>query len=198
MSPAYIGISLGKDCLPASWGVRNGYRATKAQKYMTCPFDLMVSHYDGMVKCIVENFKNFTNPASLAMVNGVLKNTYYNFTFNHEMPYHANLYKIEKWPGGANHFINNNYAHFIARYNNRIKNFRLYLANPNNRITFILFLHNTNILTNNCQKLREALLLRYPNLIYRILVIQGAVPHNYAKTRIIKVIPGPKWPKKVP
>jgi hypothetical protein len=50
MEYKYIGISLGSCCLPANWGVANNYRETRANNYKTCPFDLMVSNYNGMVQ----------------------------------------------------------------------------------------------------------------------------------------------------
>jgi hypothetical protein len=53
-----IFISIGNNCLPAAWGVYTNYRKKKRDGYKTCPFDLMVSNYKGVVKCINENFKN--------------------------------------------------------------------------------------------------------------------------------------------
>lgn len=52
----YVGISLGKDCLPAGWAIDHGYRKTLNDGYKTCPFDRMVSNYEGVVKCIIEDF----------------------------------------------------------------------------------------------------------------------------------------------
>jgi hypothetical protein len=165
-----ISISLGNVCNSAIWSVTNNYRPTKKDGYKTCVFDLMVSNYKGIVKCILENFKYFTNPNFLIMDNdNLIKNTYYNFIFNHESPYHADLYIKQNWIEGTNHFINNNYFHFIERYNNRIDNFKNYL-NSDMCITFIIeFYYDTNP-NDNCKELRDALQLKYPNLKYEIII----------------------------
>ena len=185
-----VGISLGKDCLPAGYGVTHGYRKTKENNYKTCPFDLMMSNYISLVKCIKEDFANFTNPDFLIVnKDNLIINTYYDFWFNHESPYHADLlYLKENWPEGPYHFVNNNYANFIKRYNKRITNFRNYLSDENNFITFILHPTNLSVCENNCKELQEALLLIYPNLLYRIIIIKGPIPHVIEKTNIVKII----------
>ena len=165
------GISLGNVCNSAVWATLNNYRDTKQTGYKTCVFDLMISNYSGVVKCILEDFNNFTNPDFLVMdyIIGVIKNTYYDFAFNHEAPYHANLYIDEKWEEGPNHFINNNYSHFIERYNRRINNFKDYLGDTENVISFIIeFKYEANP-NNNCEALRNALAIKYPNLNYEII-----------------------------
>lgn len=42
------GISLGWNCLTATEAVNRGLRKTKANGYRTCPFDIMVSNYNGI------------------------------------------------------------------------------------------------------------------------------------------------------
>ena len=79
----------------------------------------MVSNYNGIVECIKTDFLDFTNPDYLLFTH-VIVNTKYNFGFNHESPGHADLYIIQAWPEGTNHFINNNFRNFINLYNNRI------------------------------------------------------------------------------
>jgi hypothetical protein len=186
----HIGISLGRDCLPAGYGVTHGYRQTKENNYKTCPFDLMGSCYTGLINCIKEDFANFTNPAFLFVnENNLIVNTYYDFGFNHESPYLDDSYLKEKWTEGPYHFVNNNYLHFIERYNKRISNFRSYLSDENNFITFILHpTHHSNY-ENNCKELQEALSFTYPNLLYKILVIEGPTnPHVIEKTSLVKII----------
>ena len=193
MSQQFVGISLGKDCLPANWGVHNNYRDKKIDGYKTCPFDLMVSDYTNVVKCIKEEFLNFTNPEYLKYNDGgIITNIYYNFKFNHETPNHANLYNIEKWEEGSNHFINNNFSNFIKRYDERINNFKQYLNNKNNFINFILHQTDNLISSNNCEELKKVLLLKYPNLSYKIIIIEGPIPHKINETKIVKIINGPK------
>jgi len=166
-----IGISLGNACYSAIWAVVNGYRKKKQDGYKTCVFDLMISNYNGIVKCILEDFNNFTDPAYLICENQCIINTYYNFCFNHEGPGHADLYIKENWPEGIMHFVNNNYANFIERYNTRIYNFKNYLSDPNNYICFIFQFVNDQYLINNFQDLRDALRLKYPHLKYEIIVV---------------------------
>jgi hypothetical protein len=166
-----IGISLGNVCKSATWAVVNGYRNKKQNGYNTCVFDLMVSNYNGIVKCILEDFTNFVDPNYLIVENDYIKNTYYNFVFNHEGPGHGDLYIKENWPEGIMHFANNNYVHFIERYKTRIDNFRNYLLDTNNYIYFIFeFFYDTN-LNDDFYELRKAISLKYPDLKYEIIVI---------------------------
>jgi len=169
MTQSEIAISLGWRCSAAQIAVRTGMRPLKKQGYKTCPFDLMVSNYKGVVQAIRDDFADFTNPAYLKIVKSgnenIIKNTKYDFSFNHESPGHANLYVTQKWAGGINHFIANNYANFIQRYNTRIQNFRDYL-NSGLKIIFII----TDIWNGDTSELQNALKLRYPNLRYRIQI----------------------------
>jgi hypothetical protein len=166
-----IGISLGNVCYSAIYAVENGLRKKKADGYNTCPFDLMVSNYKGVVECIKNDFKFFCNPKFLQLQPHSLINTKYNFGFNHETPGHADLYLHENWAEGENHFINNNFKHFIERYKKRIQSFKRYLKNPNNFIIFIIqFTHEPHP-EENLQSLRDALASKYPNLKYQINVI---------------------------
>ncbi len=59
------GISLGWNCYSASWAVDSRVRNTKANGYLTCPFDEMLSNYEGVVKCIQDDFEGFTDPKYL-------------------------------------------------------------------------------------------------------------------------------------
>ena len=99
-------------------------------------------------------------------------NTRYNFIFNHESPGHANLYLTQKWNGGINHFVDNNYSLFIKRYSNRINNFYNYLLSGN-KINFLITRHikNTIALENVITKL-------YPNLNYTITFFETNVPKD--------------------
>jgi hypothetical protein len=167
------GISLGNVCYSAEWAVKKQIRKRKEEGYNTCPFDLMVSNYKGIVKCIEEDFKHFCDTKYLTLQNNLIYNTYYNFGFNHESPYHADLYLTENWPEGPNHFLNNNYLHFIERYNNRIQSFRNYLNDPNNTILFIIqFTYDKCPDDNNLFELKNILSEKYPNLDYKIIIIK--------------------------
>jgi hypothetical protein len=152
-----IGISLGFNCDSATYGVINNYRKTKENGYKTCPFDLMISNYQGIIDCINDDFKYFTNLENLEILksnsksifitnnnqDNLIYNNKYKFIFNHESPGHANLYLTENWENGINHYTNNSYQKFIERYNNRINNFRYYINNGY-FINFIITRYNTN------------------------------------------------------
>jgi hypothetical protein len=170
-----VGISLGNVCYSAEYGVQNGLRKTKAQGYNTCPFDLMVSNYKGIVDCINDDFLYFCDTEYLTFTNDpndyLIFNKKYNFIFNHESPHHANLHSIQNWPEGPYHFTNNNCKNFIERYNRRINSFRQYLNDSNNYIIFIIqFKYDTNP-NDDVDELRRALKIKYPNLKYEIRYI---------------------------
>jgi hypothetical protein len=171
-----IAISLGYNCDPAMYGIENNLRKSKKDGYKTCPFDLMITNYDGVVKCILDDFSDFLNFEYLICDNfGNIKNLKYKFLFNHESPSHPYLHTTENWVEGNNHFINNNFKNFIDRYEKRINNFKNYLNDKNNFITFILTSYgneNNFIRTyNEIDEIKNALNIKYPELKYKILLI---------------------------
>ena len=175
-----VGISIGWRCDAAVLGVEFGLRDTKQKGYLTCPFDICVSNYIGVCKCIGDDFKYFCDPQYLVLkkeprLNHILcsrqtedqyfiYNTYYNFAFNHESPGHGNLYLTENWAGGINHFVNNNFEKFIERYNNRINNFRSYL-NSGLHVNFLLLRYNSLP-----YEFENIIIKKYPNLKFNIYV----------------------------
>ena len=165
-----IGISLGFTCDSAVWGIEKGIREKKINGYKTGPFDEMLSNYPGLIECLKDDFKYFCDPDYLTTIettDGIfIYNTRYKFAFNHESPDHDDLYLKQNWAEGKNHFINNNFAHFITRYNTRIKSFRDYLSDPNNYISFILQRYNTY--QGDLDELRNVLKYYYPHLKYYI------------------------------
>ena len=190
------GISLGYNCSSATYGVNNNIRKTKRDGYKTCPFDMIINNYEGMVQCIDDDFKYFCDTDYLELVhipetsrwmntNGdgdyIIYNTKYEFLFNHESPGYDNLFIHERWTGGKPHFINNNYAEFILRYERRIQNFRDYL-NSGSHITFIL---TTKV--KDTSSLESVLRKRYPNLQYTLLVLEAE--ENYHDHMILMKLP---------
>lgn len=180
------GISLGWNCSSAQDGLRLGLRKTKGEGYKTCPFDMMVSNYIGMCKCIEDDFKYFCDPKYLELkpcpiMSGHIPNqvddelwvynTYYNFTFNHESPFHGKLYLNERWDGPY-HFVNNNFDKFIERYERRINNFREYLKSGAS-IDFILWRYNSEPI-----ELINILKTNHPNLDFKINLIVDFGPHT--------------------
>ena len=177
-----VGISLGWNCHSACWGAGIGIRATKENGYLTCPFDLMVSNYTGIIDCLNDDFKYLCDEQYLEMQSpnpneSEIYNTKYNFVFVHESPGVANLYITENWPEGINHFINNNYANLKKRYEKRVANFRNYLKSPDTFITFILTTWNKT--QEDITPLKEAIEKYYPNLQYSVLLINDPKGKDY-------------------
>jgi len=180
------GISLGWNCSAAQDGLRMGLRGVKSDGYKTCPFDMMISNYFGMCECIKDDFKYFCDPKYLVLRDAPdmsmhfpnqkdgekwIYNTYYNFTFNHESPYHGNLYLNEQW-SSPHHFVNNNYENFIKRYEARIKAFRDYI-NSGEFINFVLWRYNA--IPNELETIIKD---KYPNLKFNINSIIDFGPHT--------------------
>ena len=168
-----IAISLGVACEAAMYGVNNNLRKRKCDGYMTCPFDEMISNYNGVIECILNDFEGFTDDKNLDIIiaydNGekLIKNTKYNFIFNHESFTHANLYLSQNWKEGENHYYNNNYYWFKERYNSRINNFRKYIKEAE-YIYFIIDKKDDEI-----SLLNFTLKLKYPNLKFEIIRIKS-------------------------
>ena len=181
-----IAISLGNRCSAAGWAVDNNLRERKENGYKTCPFDLCVTNYKGIVECIKDDFKYLTSQVFLSLeyygyknidvLNSypgqlLIYNKKYNFCFNHESPCHGDLFNIQKWPNGPTHYIDDNYKFFIERYNIRIENFRNYLNDPNNHIMFLFKFDDINENSNDCLELKNVLSNKYPKLDYSINII---------------------------
>jgi hypothetical protein len=153
---------------------------------MTCPFDLCLSPFEGMVECIRDDFKDLVNPeylrlqtvpagfAEAATEEELVYNTKYNIVFLHESPgISANLYLTEKWPNGRYHWAIDNWNAFRERYTRRIDNFRTYLRSGT-PIQFILASPNPPLDT-----LHHALRSSYPGLVYQITDV-GCDADHYA------------------
>lgn len=169
-----VGISLGWNCYSSMWAVNNGFRKRKDEGYKTCPFDLMVTNYKGIIDCLNDDFKYFYDENNIEMIKVneneyTIYNSKYNFAFNHESPGHANLYINENWPEGINHFINNNLKNFKERYSNRINNFRYYLSDPNNFITFIM--NSWQKTQDDILELKLAIKKHYPDIKYEVILL---------------------------
>jgi hypothetical protein len=178
-----IGISLGWNCYSAVWAVNNNIRTRKNEGYNTCPFDKMISNYDGLVECLNDDFLYFFDENYLELIKEQKENEYtiynnkYNFGFNHESPGHADLYITENWPEGINHFINNNFDNFKKRYSKRINNFRQYLKDPNNFITFVITSWNKS--QEDIYELKLAIEKHYPNLKYDVIILDDPNGKEY-------------------
>ena len=169
-------ISLGWNCSSATWGVVNNIRTKKENGYKTCPFDEMITNYQGIILCFLDNFQYLCDTDYLEIIqidkssqflntngNGdkIIYNKKYNFLFNHESPGHANLHDIQAWTKGINHYVMDNYAEFVQRYNRRIQNMQQ-LLHSGKFIHFILSRPTTT--EDNIHELKNVIKTTYPNL----------------------------------
>jgi hypothetical protein len=185
-----VGISLGWNCHSAAYSVENGIRQKKSEGYLTCPFDILISNYEGVVECIRDDFKYMCDEKYLEILlhneETYIYNTKYKFIFNHESPYHDNLYINEKWKEGPNHFINNNYKNLKLRYNKRIQNFKKYLNE--NTVIFVITVWNKT--EDDLCKLKYVLNEKYPNLKYTFKILNDPRGEEYFNNhlKIMKII----------
>ena len=184
-----IGISLGWNCHSAVWATDNGIRSRKSDGYKTCPFDIIVTNYVGIVDCLLDDFKFMCDDKFLEIRPGksdnevLIFNTKYNFIFNHESPGHADLYLKENWPEGKFHFTIDNFRNLKERYNRRIENFRRYVSNPLNRITFIL----TTWDKTDISDLQYAIQKTYPTLQYEVKMLNDPKGKQYYVDHMIEM-----------
>jgi hypothetical protein len=170
-----IYVSLGFLC-DSRTHIQNHYGLNKNNGYLTCPFDLMMSNYKGVIDCINDNFKYFCDLEYIELkeIHSIIDelwiyNKKYKFLFNHESPEHADLYIKQGWTNGKNHFIINNFEEFIKRYERRINNFRNYL-NSGSHIVFIIYRYNNNL--DDLNELYNTIHNNYPNLSFEFKLLQ--------------------------
>lgn len=185
-SEKHIAISLGYNTHPVAQGVQLHLRSKRGNGYKTCPFDLCLTNYDGILECLEDDFRYFLDPACLKLVRSPFPpsgnhdweqwifNTQYKFLFNYESPNYADLHIKENWPNGATHFVENNFDHFIRRYKRRIANFRSYLYKKNTTITFIIEKE-----TADTTSLQHVLKTKYPKVKFNILKLAVEFPQEY-------------------
>jgi hypothetical protein len=158
----YTPISLGWNCSPAI-NRANNYGYNKSNGYLTCPFDLVVTPYDGLCNCILDNFdrsKFFNLRVEYDPINkqDCILNEY-DMWFNHESEQLYNNDKVEWHPGK---WGENNFKLFKERYERRIENFNNYI-NKNN-VLFIIENPHENI-----NKIMNIIKITYPSLNFKIL-----------------------------
>jgi hypothetical protein len=184
-----IGISLGWNCHSAVWATDNGIRSRKSDGYKTCPFDIIVTNYVGIVDCLLDDFKFMCDDKFLEIRPGksdnevLIFNTKYNFIFNHESPGHADLYLKENWPEGKFHFTVDNFRNLKERYNRRIDNFRRYVLNPLNRVTFIM----TSWDKTDISDLQYVIQKMYPTLQYEVKMLNDPKGKQYYIDHMIEM-----------
>jgi len=189
-----IGISIGWNCYSAIKGVDMGIRNIRSEGYKTCPFDEAITNYTGIVQCIKDDFKYFLDLDYIELFKVseecpyctgdiLIRNTKYNFVFNHESPGHANLWQIQGWAGGKDHFISNSFYNFKERYSMRIENFRNYLTSGN-EIVFLL----TRSYPSETLELDNVLRDKYPNLLYRVVYLDLQLGSEHYKKHLSQIM----------
>ena len=168
-------VSIGWNCDSAVTGVSTGLRSRRCDGYKTCPFDLIISNYDGVVQCFEDDFKYFCDPGYLQLVqmpstlkhfctdgvgDMIIYNARYKFFFNHESP-NDEYFVDESWVKGMGHFVMNNYEEFIKRFSRRIENMREMLRSGKH-ITFILTRPETGL--EDISELVHVIKSTYPSL----------------------------------
>jgi hypothetical protein len=159
----YTPISLGWNCGPAVIRAKT-YGFSKTKGYLTCPFDLGVTPYNGLCDCILDGFdrSKFFNLRieydSLCKKNCILNE--YDMWFNHESE-KSNMDELVEWIPGK--WEENNFQLFKERYNRRIQNFEEYINN--NNVIFII--ENTH---NDINKIINIIKYKYPSLNFKIMI----------------------------
>jgi hypothetical protein len=161
-----IYISLGYNCDSRMY-IKNKLNLTKQNGYKTCPFDLCITSFESLCKCIETDFQHFFDDLKLIPwecaggrnIND-LKNKHaiqnqYNIIFNHEGSGHSHLFNEGK--NDDLFYIRNNFEKFKERYLIRINNFREYIKNYDN----IIFIHKNNNANYNPKRLIQLLKIKY-------------------------------------
>jgi len=162
-----IPISLGWNCSSAIYRA-NTLNQRKNNGYKTCPFDLCVTPYLGLCKCILDDFdrnKFFNLRVEYDPINkqDCILNEY-NIWFNHESEKKLNDDNIEWYPGK---YMENDFKLFKERYENRIENFFSYLKGD----LPILFIFNNQ--HDDPKYLVKILKFKYPKLKYQVLLLDN-------------------------
>ena len=135
-----INISIGVNCYPRIFIKNIGF--SKNNGYKSCPFDLCITPFNSLKKCLEDDFFHFYDGLNLIPgINGKGDRTlsgkgfenitnYYGMVFNHESPTHSHLFKDGQ--NDDNFYIRNDFLEFKKRYNTRINNFRNYLDEYDN------------------------------------------------------------------
>ena len=79
--------------------VKEGIRNKKENGYLTCPFDMMVSNYQGIVDCFNDDFKYFCDDNFLELKEfhgeNMIYHKRYNFLFSKRLNLFRNVFFLE-------------------------------------------------------------------------------------------------------
>ena len=172
MAPIYL--SIGYNCNPRMY-LRWHHGLRKSNGYLSCPFDLCVTSYEGFRKCIDTNFEHFLDDLhlipgpnaegdrSLCGKGGHNITNAYGMVFNHEGSTHSHLFNEGK--NDDEFFIRDDFKEFRLRYSRRIQNYLNYIKTYNE----IIFIYNPDPeLKNIKEELLEYLTETYKNKIVQL------------------------------
>jgi hypothetical protein len=160
-------ISIGYNCNPRIH-IRNSLQISKSNGYKTCPFDLCVTPFESLYKCLETDFLYFFDDLRLISGSNACGDrplcgkggnnitNYYGITFNHEGSTHSHMFNEGK--NDDEFYIRNDFQKFKERYTERIKNFKEYLKTSKN-ITFIYHSYTSE----QIRSLNELLVKLYSN-----------------------------------
>ena len=171
-----VAISLGYNCQPAMRSKDYKFRQSKKEGYKTCPFDVMLSNYEGLVRCLQEDFRYLTDSQYLRVIDvpvndtlhvphdKVIINTRYNFLFYHDSPVQY-IFDDYQWENGLEHFVVNDFAALKERYKKRVSNFVDYMGGGYE--VLLVMLAPTLGYKTGFPRLNKVLHEKYPNSRYR-------------------------------
>lgn len=171
-------ISLGVNCGPRMHIKNMGY--SRASGYKTCPFDLCITPFPALQKCMETDFVQFfedlrlipggnaSGNRSLCGEGGFNITNAYGMTFNHEGSTHSHLFKDGQ--NDDEFYIRNNFAEFKKRYQVRINNFKEYI-DCSDEITFVFSKYPGIDSNENLDHICKIFSARYPKKTFKHLII---------------------------
>jgi len=160
-------ISLGYNCDPRIY-MKRQLDISKDKGYMSCPFDLCISNFNGVYQLLENDFHHFFDNLQLIYGenasgdrtlcgNGNMNIMNSSFiVFNHEGSTHSHLFT--KGKNDDEFYTRNDFDEFKKRYKHRIDNFYKNIESSES----ITFITNGYTLKQN-DKLLELLKNKFPN-----------------------------------
>ena len=165
-------INLGKDC-QAAWRLKQFNL-----RHVAYPFDWLRTYdFEGVIRCIAENFQCFLTAEDLVHIGYGVKNKRYGMEFVHDFPTvgsHSNYVAVENENAGT---VITRYRDYLPqihnKYDARIHRFLDVLVSSD-EVIFI----RTHIKPREAQKFVAMMARHYPHLHYTLLVV-----HQYKDLR---------------
>jgi hypothetical protein len=153
---------------------------SRASGYKSCPFDLCITPFSALKKCIETDFVHFfedlrlipgsnaSGNRSLCGYGGFNITNSYGMIFNHEGSTHSHLFVT-----GCNddeYYIRNNFKEFRKRYQIRIDNFKEYISCSED-IVFVFSKYPGIESDGNVDDICKMFTIRYPFKMFKYLLI---------------------------